>query len=109
MTPEGLVKGDVHKLLHRLGCIRAGTVEKNWPPSPRGWYYMPVKGVAMGVNGIPDFVGHIEGRFFSIETKAPGKRNDTSPNQDRRILEIETSGGLVVVVDDVKQLENVLT
>ncbi len=63
----------------------------------------------MGVNGIPDFVGHVDGKFFSIETKAPGKISNVSANQERRILEITTSGGIAVVIDDVSQLEEVLT
>jgi hypothetical protein len=97
-TPEAIVKEAVHKYLHKIGCIRAGTKQSKWPETVRGWYYMPVKGVAMGVNGIPDFIGFHDGRFFAIETKAPGKRNDTSANQKARLAEIRKANGLAIVV-----------
>lgn len=108
-TPEGRVKDAVHKFLREIGCIRAGTSEHNWPEKPEGWYYMPVKAAAFGVNGIPDFVGHYRGRFFSIETKAPGKVENLSANQVNRIRELSVSGGVAVVVDDVSQVRDLLT
>lgn len=111
MTPEGRVKEAVHKLLHAKGLVRAGTAKKNWPGVVTGWYYMPMKGVAMGINGIPDFICRYRGRFLAIETKAPGKRGALSPNQERRIEELEAAGGPspVFVIDDVSQLHDVFT
>jgi hypothetical protein len=41
---------------------------------------------------------------LAIETKAPGKRGDTTANQDRVISEIRDHWGKAVVVDDVSQL-----
>lgn len=70
---------------------------------------MPVKGVAMGVNGIPDFVGFYDGKFFAIETKSPGKRGTTSANQCARLDEMHAAGGVAVVVDDVTQLHGLFT
>lgn len=88
-TPEGKVKDAVKKWLKARGV----------------WYYMPIKGVAFGVNGIPDFICCWNGKFLAIETKAPGKRNQTTANQDARIEEIRAAKGWALVVDDVKQLD----
>jgi hypothetical protein len=88
MTPEGKVKGHVKKWLKDRGIF----------------FYMPIQN-GMGVVGIPDFICCWHGRFISIETKAPGKRNNTTPNQDQRMAEIREAGGVTWVVDDVKQLD----
>lgn len=108
-TPEGAVKNAVHKYLHELGCIRAGSKESSWPDEVHGWYYMPMKGVAMGVNGIPDFIVCHRGNFVAIETKSPGKRGTATPNQLNRAREIQLGGGVAVVVDSVAQLHDLFT
>ena len=120
MTPEERVKKPTHAFLHEIGCIRAGTTEDKWPETPTGLYYMPVKGTPIGVNGIPDFVGFVQTMitadmvgqslpvFLAVETKASGKRNNTSANQDARIKEITSAGGIALVIDDVEQLKEVL-
>lgn len=87
-TPEGRVKSAVRKYLQARSI----------------WYYQPVQN-GMGVVGIPDFICCWDGRFLAIETKAPGKRNDTTANQKRVIEAINTHGGSAVVIDDVAQLE----
>lgn len=91
MTPEGRVKEAVKKLLKAYGI----------------WYYMPVQN-GMGVVGIPDFICCYNGLMLAIETKAPGKRKDLSPNQENRIAEIRAAGGTVLVVDDPQQLKDYL-
>ena len=90
MTPEGRVKEAV----------------KKWLKARKIWYYMPVQG-GFGVVGIPDFICCWSGRFLAIETKAPGKRGNTTANQDQRIAEIKSADGVAVVVDDVAQLDEV--
>ena len=90
-TPEGRVKDAVKALLRER----------------RIWYYMPV-GNGMGVVGIPDFICCWDGKFLAIETKAPGKAGNTTPNQKRRIAEIQSANGLALVVDDVEQLRTTL-
>jgi hypothetical protein len=55
----------------------------------------------MGVVGIPDIVGCYKGRFFAIETKAPGKKKNLSKNQSLRIQEIVDAQGVVIVADGV--------
>lgn len=88
MTPEGRVKKKVREWLDKKGA----------------YYYMPVSN-GMGRVGAPDFLVCLNGRFVGIETKAPGKRSNTTPNQDREITWINSAGGVAVVIDDVSQLE----
>lgn len=88
MTPEGRVKAAVKKWLKAHGI----------------WFFMPVSN-GMGQVGIPDFICCAQGGFLAIETKAPGKLANTTPNQKRVLQEITDHGGKAVVVDDVSQLE----
>ena len=90
-TPEGRVKKAV----------------KQWLVARGYYYYMPVSN-GMGRVGAPDFLCCINGRYVGIETKAPGKRSNTTPNQDREIEAIRAARGIAVVVDDVKQLDDLL-
>lgn len=90
-TPEGRVKAAVKAELVRRGI----------------WYYMPVQN-GMGVVGIPDLICCWQGRFLAIETKAPGKLNNTTPNQERVLAEIRDHGGHALVVDDVEQVRRYL-
>jgi hypothetical protein len=87
-TPEGRVK----------------KATKAWLDKKGAYYYMPMSN-GMGRVGAPDFLVCLNGRFVGIETKAPGKRSNTTPNQDREITWINKAGGVAIVIDDVKQLE----
>lgn len=91
LTPEGRVKEAVKRLLRERGI----------------WWFCPVSN-GMGIVGIPDFVCVWRGRFLGIETKAPGKRNNTTPNQNRVLQEIKDHGGMTIVIDDVSQLKEYL-
>lgn len=82
-TPEGNVK---HKIKEYLKTI------------PGLWFYMPMQN-GMGEQGIPDFIGCYEGRFFAIEAKAPGKLKTLTPNQLRIQTLILAAGGVHVVAD----------
>jgi len=88
MTPEGKVKKKVKEYLTSIGA----------------WYYMPVSN-GMGRAGCPDILVCHKGRMYAIETKSPGKRNNTTANQDREINAINEAGGVAVVVDDVEQIK----
>lgn len=88
MTAEGRVKAAVKKWLQERGI----------------WYFMPVSN-GMGRHGIPDFICCWNGRFLAIETKAPGKRGQTTFLQDKEIAAVHASGGSAIVVDDVSQLD----
>lgn len=87
MTPEGRVKANVKKVLKDHDI----------------WFFMPMQN-GFGVVGIPDFICCWEGHFLAIETKAPGKRGDTTANQERRLQEIRDHNGYSLVVDDPQQL-----
>ena len=89
MTTEGKVKEAVKKVMRKHGV----------------WYFMPMQN-GFGVVGIPDFICCIDGLFFTVETKAPGKRDNTTPNQQRVMREILEHGGYAIVVDDAKQVED---
>ena len=93
-TPEGKVKDRVKKLLVQYGA----------------YYYMPMQN-GMGRVGVPDIVAcmpsPVGGLFVAIETKAPGKRNNTTANQNREIDWIKRTGGVALVVDDAEQLKEV--
>jgi len=87
--------------------VKESTVKrevKNWLTACGAYYYMPVSN-GLGRVGAPDFIVCIAGRFVGIETKAPGKRGNTTPNQEREIQWINRAGGFAFVVDNVKQLE----
>lgn len=91
MTPEGRVKKAIKELLKARGI----------------YYYMPVSN-GMGRVGAPDILACWNGRWLAIEAKAPGKRNNTTPNQKRELAAIAAAGGIAIVVDDISQVEEVL-
>jgi len=88
-TPEGKVKLAVKAYLRSIGA----------------WYYMPVPN-GMGRVGCPDFLVCWRGLFIAIETKAPGKRENTTANQVLEIRDINRAGGFAFVVDDVSQVKD---
>jgi hypothetical protein len=90
-TPEGKVKKQVRDYLRKKGV----------------WFYQPVQN-GMGQVGIPDFICCYKGQFIAIETKAPGKLANVTPNQQRVIEEIRAHGGLALVVDSIDSLQVVL-
>ena len=59
------------------------------------WWFMPPAN-GFGRAGIPDFVGHVNGHFFAVETKF-GK-GTTTANQEREIARITQTGGQVWIV-----------
>ena len=87
MTPEGKVKKEVKAYLTLRG----------W------WFFMPVQN-GMGLAGVPDILAVKEGQFLAVETKAPGKRNNTTANQDRVLADIAQHGSWSIVTDDVNHL-----
>lgn len=87
-TPEGAVKSDIKKWLNARGIDST----------------MPM-GSGYGASGVPDFLCCWNGRFLAIEAKAPGKRKNTTVLQDRKLADIRNAGGIAIVVDDVRQLD----
>jgi hypothetical protein len=90
-TPEGKVKDAVKKELK----------------ARKIWFFMPAAN-GFGKVGVPDIICCADGKFLAIETKAPGKRNNTTPNQERCIEEIQLANGWAIVVDDVQQVRDFL-
>jgi hypothetical protein len=91
LTPEGRVKEKVKRVLKATNV----------------WYFMPVSN-GMGKMGIPDFVCCFNGKFFTVETKAPGKK--PTKLQDMQMTQIGSAGGKAFVIDgDTQELEAWLT
>lgn len=88
MTPEAKVKAQI----------------KAWLKARSIWYCCPI-GSGFGSSGVPDFICCWDGGFLAIEAKAPGKRGNTTPLQDDQIMGIHRAGGAAIVVDDIKQLD----
>ena len=78
-TPESKVKAKVSKLLQETEGV---------------YYFMPVQG-GYGASTL-DYLGSHRGRFFAIETKAPGKL--PTGRQDTIIDNIMRAGGKVFVI-----------
>ena len=102
-TPEGKVKKAVKSVFVENGV----------------WYYMPVQN-GMGTVGIPDLVacapititedmvGKKIGVFVAVETKAPGKEKNTTPNQKNVLHGISEAGGVAIVTDNTARVEEAL-
>ena len=91
-TPEGRVKAKVKKLLKQYGV----------------YFYMPMQN-GYGVHGIPDFVCCCNGHFIGIETKAPGKLSNLSPNQKLQLsLIADAKGGTFVTDGDLTEIEETI-
>jgi hypothetical protein len=88
MTPEGKVKEACKKYLKSIGA----------------WYFMPVSN-GMGQVGIPDIICCYKSQFLAVETKAPGKRDQVTANQERVMAAIQGADGWAIVIDNVDQLE----
>ncbi len=80
-TPEGKVKAIVKSIMAKFG----DKIDGFWPvPSGYGESHL-------------DYVGCACGWFFSIETKAPGKK--PTPRQLERQRRVELAGGKVFIID----------
>jgi hypothetical protein len=80
MTPEGVVKSSVRKLLARY---------------PGMYSYWPVPG-GFG-RATVDVLGCYRRRFFAVEVKAPGKK--PTLRQTQTLMEIQAAMGKTFIVD----------
>ena len=64
-----------------------------------------IKVVASNRAGTPDVIALIEGTFYGIEVKAPGKKRKVSKLQHKHLEEIVINGGVSIVVDSVDDLK----
>jgi hypothetical protein len=85
MTPEGKVKDKVKKMLKAYGA----------------YYHCPVQN-GMGEPTL-DFICCHNGRFFAIETKAPGGK--PTKRQEVTMYNIAFAGGFVFVISNQEQLD----
>lgn len=85
-TPEGKVKDEVRPLLKQYGAYTHSPVQNG-----------------MGKPSL-DFVCCCRGRYFAVETKAPG--NHLTPRQELTKKEIEDAGGKVFVVGEIEYSQN---
>jgi hypothetical protein len=91
MTPEGNVKAKVTKILKATDTLYY------WMPVPSGYGDTTL-----------DYVGCHYGRFFGIETKAPGKK--PTDRQNMIIGLMQRAGAKVFVIDgDTGELEKWLS
>lgn len=88
-TPEGKVKSEIKSWLKTL---------------PHCWFYMPIQN-GMGVVGIPDIVGCLNGNFFAIECKAKGKESTVTPNQRLQLDGIIGANGIALVASDLQTVQ----
>lgn len=79
---EERVKERVKKLLKKHGC----------------YFFMPVQS-GFGAAAL-DFLGCHQGRFFAVETKAPGKHLTARQELIRQLIEAVGSEGIVFVVGE---------
>lgn len=79
---------------------------KRWLNARGAWWYMVVPN-GYSRAGVPDFIACLNGRMLAIETKAPGKRRNTTPNQKRELAAVQRAGGISLVIDDVSQLDGI--
>lgn len=70
--------------------------------SPAVWYFMPVQRGLGCKRGVPDFVGVCNGCFFSVETKAPGRK--PTKLQWHMMSLIGKAGGKAFVIDSAENL-----
>ena len=83
-TPEGKIKDQVKAFLKERGA----------------WFFMPVP-TGYGTPTL-DFIGCYKGRFFAIETKAPGKT--PTARQQATLNAMNAAGAFAVAVDSVGKL-----
>lgn len=76
-TPESYEKDEIKLYLETIGA----------------WHFSPYM-AGFGKAGVPDIIACIDGCFWGIEVKRPGK--EPTPRQTLRMNEIEKAGGFSV-------------
>lgn len=91
-TKESVIKTRIKNILKEFQC----------------YFFMPPAN-GYGRAGIPDFVGCLNGMFFSIEAKA-GK-GKTTALQEKELQKIRDAGGFAIVVneDNIHNLKDLIT
>lgn len=89
-TPEGKIKAKVNKALKTL---------------PKCWKFMPVQ-MGLGAPAL-DYLLCVNGGFFAIETKAPGKKLSSRQEQTKKAM--EAAGAGVYVVDSDASVKDAIS
>lgn len=90
-TPEAKVKTACKRVLQDFGIH----------------YFMPMQN-GYGIVGVSDIICCWNGWYLAIETKAPGKKANTTANQRNFLSNIQKNGGLALVIDDAQELRTIL-
>lgn len=104
-TPEGRVKTKVRDSLK----------------AAQAWSFAPISMGPLGRHGIPDIiacvpvtvteemVGKTLGVFVAVETKAPGKLKNTTPNQRKELKQIAEAHGVALVTDEAETVKEAVS
>ncbi len=60
------------------------------------------------MKGLPDLIGCHKGRFIGIEVKEPGKEDELTEIQQKRIDQINMAGGIAFMATSPEQVINKL-
>lgn len=90
-TPENRVKRQIKDWLKKEGIF-------HWS-NAAGPY---------SIHGIPDIMAVRDGVLLGIEVKAPGKLKNATPHQIKFIAQLEASGCLGRIVDDLSQVQEMV-
>lgn len=102
-TKEAPVQRAVIDTLHFYG-FRAFRINSGLIKTAKGHV------IRLADKGTSDVLSLIprSGRFFAIEVKRPGAANKTTEAQDEFLAAITEDGGVAVVIDDVRKLDEVM-
>ena len=59
-------------------------------------------------SGVSDVLAVYKGLFLAIEVKAPGKKNNTTANQDKYLSAVKSARGVAVVADCLDDVISIL-
>lgn len=68
-----------------------------------GGLWLKIHGSAYQVGGIPDLIGIVNGHFFGLEVKMPGKDDTVTRKQQWFLEQIRQHGGTSAVVMNPKE------
>lgn len=70
-----------------------------------GGHWINIHGSSYQTSGEPDVVGCYQGKFYAFELKRPDGKGVVSARQRLKLSKIMQEGGVAMVVDNMKQLE----
>lgn len=59
-------------------------------------------------SGLPDLLACYHGAFIALEVKRPGRKREGTALQERTLSEIRAAGGWAGVVNDLRQVQDLL-